>query len=236
MATTIDLVSGGRFDLGIGAGWYQREFTAFGYPFGSTGERFTQLEESVAIVSALLRDGAVDFAGSTYTLSGAYNRPKPVQPDGPPIWIGGRGDRLLELVARHADGWNIVWRLTPDEYRERAAGLDAACERAGRDPATITRSVGLYTLVGEDERDLGRRFEGLQRWTPGRALDGIGLETYAGDTMTGTPAAVLDRLSRLASLGVEEFIVSAASLPFAVYDWSMLELLAEAVIPKAQTL
>ena len=237
MATTIDLLSGGRFDLGLGAGWYEREFTAFGYPFGSTGERFTDLEESVQVVSALFRDGPVDFEGGTYRLSGAYNHPKPAQSDGPPIWIGGKGgDRLLRLIARHATGWNLVWRATPEAHRERVDVLRRLAEREARDPDSVRLSIGLYALVGEDERDVASRYQALQKWTPGGALDGEALEDYAAQTLTGTPDQCLDRLSKFAATGVEEVIVAGASLPFAVQDWSMLELIAEKVAPEARRL
>ncbi len=237
MATTIDLMSGGRFDIGIGAGWYEREFTAFGYPFQPTGERFGLLEESVRVMSALFRDGPVDFEGPTIRLSGAFNHPKPAQPEGPPIWIGGKGgDRLLRLVARHASGWNFVWRGTPESHRERVQVLRGMAEREGRDPDDVRLSVGLYTLVGEDEPDLSKRFEALQRWAPRGALEGQDVDTYARDTLTGTPEQCLERLRRFAEHGVEEVIVAAASLPFAVYDWSMVELIAEAVAPEARKL
>ncbi|HEX2069207.1 MAG TPA: LLM class flavin-dependent oxidoreductase [Actinomycetota bacterium] len=236
MATTIDLMSGGRFDLGIGAGWYEREFTAFGYPFPSTGDRFSLLEESIGVMSSLFADGPVETEGPRFRLSGAYNHPKPAQPNGPPIWIGGKGgDRLLRLVARHGSGWNFVWRGTPESHRERVQVLRRLAEREGRDPDTVRLSIGLYTLVGEDERDLDRRFHALQRWAGG-ALDGQTVEDYATDSLTGTPEQCLERLGRFAEHGVEEIIVSAASMPFAVYDWSMVELVAEAVAPEARRL
>ncbi|HEX2088872.1 MAG TPA: LLM class flavin-dependent oxidoreductase [Actinomycetota bacterium] len=236
MATTIDLLSGGRFDLGVGAGWYEREFAAFGYPFPSTGDRFRMLEETVALIAALFGDGPVDFQGPNFTLSGAYNHPKPTQPSGPPVWIGGKGgDRLLRLVARHGSGWNLVWRATPEAHRERVQVLRRLAERGGRDPDTVGLSVGLYTLVGEDESDVRERFKALQRWTGG-ALDGQRLEDYAKDSLTGTPEQCLERLRRFAENGVEEVIVAAASRPFAVYDWSMVELFAGAVAPDARRL
>lgn len=237
MATAIDLASGGRFDLGIGTGWYEPEFTAFGYEFGSTGERFSLLEETVEVIAGLFREGPFDHKGERFTLSGAYNHPRPASDSGPPIWIGGKGgERLLRLVARHATGWNTVFRWTPERYAERIQVLRRVSEQEGRDPATVRLSVGLYTLVGEDERDLVARFRALQGWTPGGALDGELLDDYARETLTGTPEACLDRLRDFAALGVEEVIVSAASVPFAVYDWSMVELISDAIIPEARRL
>jgi probable F420-dependent oxidoreductase len=237
MATAIDLASGGRFDLGIGAGWYEAEFNSFGYEFGSTADRFSLLEESVEVIAGLFREGPFDHKGAHFTLAGAYNHPRPASDGGPPIWIGGKGgERLLRLVARHATGWNTVFRWTPERYADRVQALRRVSEQEGRDPATVKLSVGLYTLVGEDERDLVARFRALQGWAPGGALDGELLDDYARETLTGTPQACLVRLRDFAALGVEEVIVSAASVPFAVYDWSMVELIAEAIIPEASRL
>src|SRR5439155_21661861 len=153
------------------------------------------------------------------------------------IWIGGKGGpRQLRLVARHAAGWNSVWRWTPEDFEERVRALRRTCEREGRDPSSVRVSVGLLTLVGEDERDLEARFRALQRWTPGGALDGTSLQDYAKATLTGAPDQCLERLGRFESMGVEEFIVGAASLPFAIFDWSMVELIADALLPTPRTL
>ena len=100
----------------------------------------------------------------------------------------------------------------------------------------VRLSVGLYTLVGEDERDLVSRYRALQEWSPGGALDGLLIEDWGRDKLVGTPERVLERLASFAALGVEEMIVSAASVPFAVYDVSALEVLSEAVIPAARDL
>jgi alkanesulfonate monooxygenase SsuD/methylene tetrahydromethanopterin reductase-like flavin-dependent oxidoreductase (luciferase family) len=237
MATAIDLASRGRFDLGIGAGWYEAEFDAFGYEFGSVAARFGALKESVEAVAALFGGGPVTYQGEHVDLREAFNHPAPATPGGPPIWIGGKGgDRLLRLVARSAAGWNTVWRWTVEDYRPRAARAREIAERMGRDPATVRLSVGLYTLVGEDGADLRHRYEALQRWTPGGAIDGESLEQWSKPTLTGTVDRCLERLAVFAELGVEEMIVNPASLPFAVFDWSMVELIASEVIPRAHDL
>jgi len=237
MATAVDVASGGRLDLGIGAGWYEREFRAFGYPFETVGERFALLEDTVEAVAALFGAGPVELVNRHVRLSGAFNRPGPVQEGGPPIWIGGKGgDRGLRLVARHAAGWNTVWRWTPEAHGERVRRLRQISQGVGRDPSTVRLSVGLYALVGEDESDLSARFEVLRRWTPGGALAGVALAGWAEDTLTGTVERCLERLARFAENGVEEMILSPASLPFAVYDWSQLDLIAERIIPAARDL
>jgi probable F420-dependent oxidoreductase len=235
MSTAIDIASGGRFDLGLGAGWYEREFDGFGYDFGSVGDRFAVLEENVAAVAALLGgEEPVDYAGSHVRFSRAYNHPRPATAGGPPIWIGGKGGpRLLRLIARHASGWNVVWKATPEWHAERAAALRRTAEEEGRDPATVRLSVGLYTLVGDDEKDLAERYERLRAWAPGGALDGVPLEEFARDTLVGTVEQCLERIQAFARHGVEEIVVCPASLPFAVHDWSSVDLIGEKLIPEA---
>ena len=237
MSTAIDLVSGGRFDLGLGAGWYEQEFTAFGFPFGSTGERFGYLEESVEVIAALFGEGPVDHEGRHFHLQGARNRPGPAQEGGPPIWVGGKGgDRQLRLVARHASGWNSVWRWTPADYGARVSRLRELCEVEGRDPASVRASVGTYALVGRDREDLGRRYEGFRRAMPGGALDAVPVEEFAAGAVVGTPERCLETLAAFAEAGAEEFIAGCGPLPFAVADWSDVEAMAEALIPGAHGL
>lgn len=237
MATAIDLISGGRFDLGLGAGWYEPEFAALGYELASTGERFAMLEESVQVVAGLFAEGPFTYEGKRFQIEGAYNHPRPAQLGGPPIWVGGKGgDRLLRLVARHASGWNTVWKRTADSFAERADRLRQVAEEAGRDPDSVRLSIGLYTLVGEDDEDLAQRFKALQRWTPGGALDEENVDDYAVETLTGTPKTCLEKLAAFADAGAEEFIVGAGSVPFSVADWSTVELFADQVIPEARRL
>lgn len=236
MATAIDLVSGGRLDLGMGAGWYADEFDAFGYPFGGVGERFGILEETLQVMGLLLGEGPVDFEGRHFRLHGAYNRPRPAQKPRPPLWLGAKGGpRALRLAARHADGWNTVWKWEPEAYSEKVALARRICEEEGRDPATLRLSVGLHALIGENERDLGARYREMQRWMPGGALDGVPVEVYARDALVGTPDRVLERIARFGESGVEEIIVSPAPLPFAIFDMSMLETLAEVVLARTRS-
>jgi probable F420-dependent oxidoreductase len=234
-ATALDLWSGGRLDLGIGAGWYEEEFTAFGYQFGSTGDRFAILEETLQVLAALFEEGPVDHDGARFHLRGAYNHPRQAQRPRPPIWLGAKGgERSLRLAARYCDGWNTVWKWAPEEYAERASAAARACEEVGRDPSTLRRSLGLYTLVGEDERDLVARYEALRRWTPGGALDGQSLEEFSEGALAGTPDRIRERIDDFASLGVEEIIISPASLPFAFFDRSMIDLFAETIVAPAR--
>jgi probable F420-dependent oxidoreductase len=237
-AVTIDLLSAGRLDLGLGSGWYEDEYRALGYDFATTGERFSVLEESVEVLAQLFGEKEpVTWHGEHFQLEEAYCRPRPVQQPRPPLWIGGKGGpRLLRLVARRADGWNTVWTWTPEAYAERARALDELCEREGRDPATVKRSVGLYTVVGEDERDLEARWGRVRAWVPGGAFADADLQAWRGDKLVGTTEQALERLGRFAQLGVEEMILSIGPLPFAIADEELAELIAERVIPAARSL
>jgi len=189
------------------------------------------------VLGLLLSGEAADFHGERFRLRGARLGPEPVQQPRVPLWLGAKGGpRSLRLAARHADGWNLSWKTTPDDYSDKARAMDAACDSAGRDPATLKRSLGLYTLVGEDERDLVQRWLAMQRWMPGGALDGEMLEDWARDTLTGTPERILERLEAFAALGVSEVIVSPSALPFAFFDAEMIEVFATEVIPAARGL
>jgi probable F420-dependent oxidoreductase len=237
-AVTVDLLSEGRLEVGLGAGWYEAEYEAFGHPFGSPGERFEVLEETVEVLARLWgEEEPVTWQGNRFRLSEAYCRPRPAQPGGPPIWIGGKGGpRLLRLVAERAAGWNTVWTWTPEAYAERARALDDASERRGRDPSSIRRSVGLYTLVGEDEADARSRWDGFVRWAPGGAFDGASLDDWSADTLAGGVDQAMERLGAFARLNVEEVVVNPAPLPFAVADPEMVDLIAERIIPAAREL
>jgi probable F420-dependent oxidoreductase len=236
-ATAIDRVSGGRLELGLGAGWFEDEYEAFGLPFGTVGERFDQLEDTVGYLDALFGPEPASFEGRGFSLRGAFNHPRPVQEPRPPMLIGGKGGpRLLRLAARFADGWNTVWRWTPDAYAPLAHAARGACERAGRDPSTFRLSLGLFTVVGESEGDLAARYERIGRALPPGVIEATPLEALRVDGLVGTPEQVLERLSRFAEIGVHELVVSPAPVWFALPDPSMLDLLAERVLPAAREL
>jgi probable F420-dependent oxidoreductase len=232
---TVDLLSSGRLDLGLGAGWYEDEYRAFGYDFGTPARRFEILEETVEVLWLLFGEKEpVTWEGAHFRLDEAYCRPRPVQEPRPPLWIGGKGGpRLARLIARRGDGWNTVWAWTPEAYAERARVLDGACAAEGRDPASVRRSVGLYTVVGADRRDLEARWRSLTRWAPGGALDGATPDEWGRDKLVGIPEQVLDRLAAFGRLGVEETILSVGPLPFVVPDDEMLDVVAERIIPTA---
>jgi probable F420-dependent oxidoreductase len=234
MAATLDQLSDGRLDLGLGAGWNEAEFTENGLPFPRPSERLAMLEEALGVLRALLGDDGRpgSFAGRFYRAEQAPVVPGPVQRPRPPLWVGGKGDRLLGVVARAADGWNVVWSMTPDAYAERLGVLEAACRRAGRDPGEVRRSLGLNTLVGTDADDLAGRWRRLQAWTPGGVLDGVELRDWAEGRLVGTPDEVLAQLRAWEDRGVEQVVCTFSNLPFGVFEDEQLELVAEHVLAR----
>jgi probable F420-dependent oxidoreductase len=226
---TLDRLAAGRFDLGLGAGWLGEEFEAFGYRFGTVGERFRVLEDTVESVRRLLEGGPVTLENGTVRFEDAEIRPRPERV--PPIWLGGKGGpRLLGLVARSADGWNTVWRTSPAAYASKVEGVRRACERAGRDPGTFRRSVGLYSLLGEDVASARAAFERGRAAAPGDAMSGDDIDSWRADTLSGTPDEVLERVAAFEDLGVEELIVAPWVLPFAIHESEQVDLFAERVI------
>ncbi|MFN2587622.1 MAG: LLM class flavin-dependent oxidoreductase [Actinomycetota bacterium] len=237
MAASLDVLSGGRLEVGVGAGWYEPEYRAAGISFDSAGTRIGRLAEAAEILARLLEGEELTYDGEHYQLQEALCLPRPVQEPRPRVWIGGKGDLLLRTAARVADGWNFSWIGSVDTYRQRAAAADRACEERGRDPATLLRSVGAYVLVGRNDPDVKARFERLVARTPagvfptGTQHGAVSWEKFRRDHVAGTVDEVTDRLGRLAGLGVQEVIVTAGALPFQVADPEDVELLGTEVAP-----
>ena len=226
---TLDRVAGGRLDVGLGAGWYEPDYAMIGAEMPRPGVRLDRLAEATQIVTGMLAGDAVTFAGEHHQAVGARAMPGPVQSPRPRVFLGGKGDRLLRLVARHADGWNTCWTWTPDAYRERLAVLEAACDEIGRDPATVWRTLGLYALCGEDERDLERRFERLRTQSPPGVLDGVSLADYRSGRLVGTVEQVREQAAEWRALGVESIVLGVGAVPFHVGARDDVELLASAL-------
>ena len=234
MAATLDIVSDGRLELGVGAGWYEEEFRAFGYDFPPVGERMERLRETVAILSGMLSEERFSFEGRYYRVEDAPNDPPPVQRPRPSVWVGGKGGpRLMRIVAEAADGWNTSWRWTPEAYAQRVDGLERACERASRDPGTVRRSVGLYTAVGSDREDLSRRWTRIVEEAPIDA-SGLAMDEFARETLVGVPDACIERIKEFEALGVEHLICTFGLVPFSISDEEQMELFAREILPSVR--
>jgi F420-dependent oxidoreductase-like protein len=150
MAVTVDQISGGRLDFGIGAGWHEGEHRGYGIEFPSAGTRVAMLDEALTVIRRLWTEESVTFVGRFYTLTDALGEPKPVQRPHPPIVIGGEKPKMLRVIARHADEWNVPSLGDPQAWAETSARLDAACADVGRDPSAILRSVQLFLHPAQD--------------------------------------------------------------------------------------
>ena len=225
---TVDRVSGGRLDVGLGAGWYAPEYTALGMDMPRPGERLDRLVDALEVVKGLLGGGPSTYEGVHHRARDAVNLPGSVQQPRPRVFVGGKGDRLLRLAAHHADGWNTCWVWTPDAYRERLGVLDDACASVGADPASMWRTLGLYALCGEDERDLERRFDRLREQSPKGVLDGVDLATFRVGRLVGTVHEVRAQLREWEGLGVDTLVLGVGAVPFQVSARDDVELLLDA--------
>jgi probable F420-dependent oxidoreductase len=226
---TLDRISGGRLDVGLGAGWYEPDYEAVGVPFPPPRERLARLAEAVDIVRELLPGGPLTYDGRYHRAYGAVNRPHALQEPRPPVFVGGKGDRLIQLAVEHADGWNTCWLWTPAAYRGRLDALERSCEKIGRDPATVWRSLGLYALCGEDQADLERRFARMRDVMPAGVVHGT-LDEWREGRLVGTVDEIRAQRDRWDTLGVETLIVGAGPLPFSVTALDDVDLLAHALL------
>jgi probable F420-dependent oxidoreductase len=192
MAATLDHVSEGRLELGLGAGWFEREYAAYGIPFPRIAVRIAQLDEGIEVIRRMWTQAAPSFHGTHYAIDGAVCDPPPVQRPHPPIWVGGEGDTVHRVAARAADGVNVRW-WGPDRIAARGPFLDRACRDAGRDPATLRRSV---TALLAPSRDAGA-VEAVRRRFAAIPAAGI---------VAGPPEACVARIREYIDAGVRHFL------------------------------
>ena len=219
--TTIDHLSHGRVDCGLGAGWHEVEAKAYGYEFPRIGVREDMLEEYAQIMRMLFdtESRRSSFQGQHFRLDHAPNNPKPLQPR-VPIWIGGRGEkRTLRAAARYADGWNAPY-IGPEEWIHKSAVLDRWCETEGRDPTTIARTVNLGFYLGADAAGAARGERIFhEHWG--------GAEQRTG-WLRGTPKQTLDMLNAFRDAGCSRVNIAFREGP---YDWDALHAFADVVFP-----
>ncbi|HEU4320503.1 MAG TPA: LLM class F420-dependent oxidoreductase [Acidimicrobiia bacterium] len=200
VASSIDVISGGRLDVGIGAGWSQGEFEAYGYEFPSDGTRIDMLEETVQILKAMWTEDEATFVGDHYRVEGAINRPKPIQTPHPPLWIAGGGEkRTLRIVAEHADFANFGDGVAV--FRRKSSVLAEHCEAVGRPYGQIGRTTHQMSVIGSDQADLARKLEIAARrrsCTP---------EEFRAEHFAATVAEAVDTMGEFASEGCTDVIL-----------------------------
>jgi probable F420-dependent oxidoreductase len=221
MVASLDVVSDGRMELGLGAGWLRREYEAYGYDFPPPAVRLAQLREALQVVKLLWAGGPVDYEGHHYRLRGAVCLPRPLQEPRPPILVGGGGAGLLAVAAAEADIVNIVpptadgatdpqavRRFTRTRFREKAARVRALAEAAGRDPAALTLSAIFFVQLAEKEDETRRLLAGIASRYGFDAAEAERLPLM----LVGTPAQLRERLAeRIADLGLGHVVLNFAA-------------------------
>lgn len=231
VAATADIISGGRIQMGIGGGWYEHEWRAYGYGFPSAGVRLGRLDEGVQIMRDAWRDGRVSFDGKHYQVDGAIVAPKPLQEDSIPLWIAGGGEKVtLRIAAKYAQYTNFT--SEPEAFAHKSEVLAGHCREVGTDYDAIVRSANFNAVIGDSESDVKDRIARLRdRQVPvagEAAVDGMLSTMSAPASGSGTPEQVIEKLQRMRDLGCEYAILY---FPEAAYDRSGVELFEQKVIP-----
>jgi F420-dependent oxidoreductase-like protein len=221
-AAGVDVMSGGRLILGLGAGWYEREYQAYGIPFPPARERLRILEETTEAVRALWTEEMVDYRGEHVRLDGAFCDPKPVQ-QLPELWIGGDGERVtLRIAAQHADKTN--WQVGLEQFMHKSEVLRAHCERVGREFDSIVRTHAPDCCLFDSERELDAW---LDSPTGGHPRKQIADDVYVRDNFIGTPEQVAEKVQAFVDAGCREFVLWFRDAP----STASLERFATDVIP-----
>lgn len=231
VAATADIISGGRIQMGIGGGWYEHEWRAYGYGFPSAGVRLGRLDEGVQIMRDAWRDGKVSFDGKHYQVDGAIVDPKPLQGSGIPLWIAGGGEKVtLRIAAKYAQYTNFTSH--PDGFAHKSKLLADHCREVGTDYGAIVRSSNFNAVIGESEADVKERVAALRARQAAKAneaaVDGMLSTLTAPGSASGTPEQVVETLQRMRDLGCEYAILY---FPDAAYDRTSIELFEQKVIP-----
>ncbi len=224
MTSTLDAISNGRLEFGIGAGWFEQEYNSYGYKFDSASSRIEQLDESLTIIKKMWKNEKSTFKGKHYSIKDAMCNPKPVQNPHPTVMVGGAGSKLMEVVAKHATRYNHPFG-TPETLEEKINLLKAKCKLANRKYNEIENSVLLRVLVGKDDDDVKQIISGLKKKNESiadfilRSKDSIAL---------GTPEGVAEYLKRYQRIGINYFIVNFVGLSKSL---DMLSIFSSKVIP-----
>lgn len=234
VAATVDVVSGGRVEMGIGAGWYEHEWRAYGYGFPRAGERIGMLEEGVDIMRQLWTTGVAHLQGEHYRPDGAICRPLPLQEGGIPLWVAGGGEKkTLRIVAKYARYANMSGE--PETFQHKSQVLAEHCRDLGTDFNAITRSSNFNVVIGETEKDVADKLA----WVKAHYQPLISQQTlaevtrdFANGYLVGTPEQIAERLAALEKLGMTYAIGYFLD---AAYDPSSVDLYASKVIPSLQS-
>ena len=245
MVATLDVISEGRLEFGIGAGWHKKEYLAYGFPFPRASVRIQQLDEALQIIKKMWTEEKTNFEGRYFSVKDAICKPKPVQKPHPPIWVGGTGKLLLEVVAKHANGSNFRgYDLSPEKYAERLKVLRGLCAKLGGDFGDIQKSLLTTVAIGKSKSEVANQlkrqqpsirefmsYEALARAIrrPKRTLSFLISRMVAApaSTIVGTPDECIEKMRKYVDLGVTYFMLKFPC----VENFKSLEVFAENVVP-----
>jgi len=221
IASTVDVASNGRLDAGIGAGWYEHEWLAYGYGFPDAPERLRMLREACQVIHAMWKEDYATFAGQRYQIDGAINEPKGVQKPHPPLWIGGGGEKVtLKLVAQYADACNVGGG-NPETCRQKLEILQGHCETVGRNYDDIIKSTSIDMLLLEDGADRDAAIEANR--------GPLSFERFSNQFLIGGVDDVSEHIQRLLDAGIDYVI---AYIPRVAYDHIPMLRYAREVLPR----
>jgi alkanesulfonate monooxygenase SsuD/methylene tetrahydromethanopterin reductase-like flavin-dependent oxidoreductase (luciferase family) len=203
MVSTLDNVSNGRVEVGIGAGWFKEEFDAYGIPFADAETRIEGLREGIQIMKKMWTEEKATFKGKYYHIESAYNSPKPMQKPHPPIWVGGGVSSVLRVAAEFADGWNMGFFYpsnTPHGLRKKVRQLERYCAEVGRDPKQIRKSLLGEIVMGETKTDVEGK---VAKFKPADMT----MDDYRIGRIIGTPDEVVEQIQNYAKEGASYFML-----------------------------
>jgi len=204
MAASVDNMSGGRLNFGIGAGWKEAEYNAYGYSFPSPDTRIRQLNDALEIAKRMWTEERATYEGKYYSVKDAVCSPKTVQKPHPLIWIGGTGSFTLKIAARHADAVNFAWTIPVQKFKEKLDEFRGYCEARGRDYTAIRKSAGLMIIMGEDEYALKSKLHDREARANTPYMQYLSKQPA---NLVGTTTQVAACIKEYANLGVDHFIL-----------------------------
>ena len=223
MAAAVDELSGGRLDLGLGAGWFAGEHKMFGLDYPAYPVRLELLEEGVQVIRGLWSGQPFSFKGKHYQIDAAETHPGPAQRE-PAIIMGGKGDKTLQIVARYASEWNCSY-VGVGTFREKSGQLDEKCRATGREPSTLRRSIMIPFVIGADDRAVEQRISAQRQTFP--SLPAAHSDWLAAGFLGGSPAQLIDQMSGFVEAGAQRFMLQHNDLD----DLDSLAFLSSEVLP-----
>jgi alkanesulfonate monooxygenase SsuD/methylene tetrahydromethanopterin reductase-like flavin-dependent oxidoreductase (luciferase family) len=222
MVSTLDIISRGRLEFGLSAGWYRREFEAYGFDFLNASTRVEMMEESIKIIKMMLTENSpVSFSGKYFKVNGAICNPKPIQRPYPPLWIGGSGERTIEIAAKYANGWNYGL-CSYEEYVAKLSLLKNCCKIVNRDYQNIMKGWQGLIIIGKHEEDVQIKISDLQSK---KRIEDDGISKIS---VAGTIEEIQTEIAKYIRIGVNYFTMSFR-------DLESLKLFAERIMPQFKT-